>query len=173
MNINTIVYVALANSSCVWECNDCGLPNISSSLFDSIVDISCVNRFSPLGSDSTNSSVFGTPKDTSSPTTFSTGSRTRHDGKRTLSVLTVNFQSVMAKNQHIAQMVSRTDPDIIIGTETWLSSVHSCTEILIASSYQIERRDKVSDPHGGVLIAYKKDLAVTRQNDMETDCEIL
>lgn len=28
-------------------------------------------------------------------------------------------------------------------------------------------------PHDGVLIAYKKDLAVTRENDMETDCEIL
>lgn len=31
----------------------------------------------------------------------------------------------MAKNQHIAQMVSRTDPDVIIGTETWLSRAHS------------------------------------------------
>ena len=72
-------------------------------------------------------------------------------------------------------MVSRTDPDIIIGTETWLSYAHSCTEILFASSYQIERRDRVSDPHDGVLIAYKKDLAVTRENDTdcETDCEIL
>lgn len=32
--------------------------------------------------------------------------------------------------------------------------------------------DRVSDPYGGVLIAYKKDLAVTREHDMETDCEI-
>lgn len=69
-------------------------------------------------------------------------------------------------------MVARTDPDIIIGTETWLSYAHSCTEIFFASSYQIKRRDRVSDPHDGVLIAYKKDLAVTRENDMETDCEI-
>lgn len=70
-------------------------------------------------------------------------------------------------------MVSRTGPDIIIGTETWLCYAHSCTEILFASSYQIEKRDRVSDPHDGVLIAYKKDLAVTRENDMETDCESL
>ena len=72
-----------------------------------------------------------------------------------------------------ALLVSRIDPDIIIGTETWLSFVHSCSEILIAGSYQIERRDRASDPHGGVLIAYKKDLAVTREYDLETDCKIL
>lgn len=48
MNMNSTIYEALANTSCVWECTKCGLPNFSSSLLDSIADISSQNRFSPL-----------------------------------------------------------------------------------------------------------------------------
>ena len=38
---------------------------------------------------------------------------------------------------------------------------HSTGEILIADMYEIERRDRGTDPHGGVFIAVKKDLIAT------------
>ena len=52
-----------------------------------------------------------------------------------------------------------TDPDIIIGTETWLDKDFACSEILSSSlGYDIQRRDRPQDHHGGVLIAAKKAL---------------
>ena len=44
------VYEALANSSCIWECVVCGLPNFSSSLFESST-IEATNYFWPLDTD--------------------------------------------------------------------------------------------------------------------------
>ena len=64
-------------------------------------------------------------------------------------------------------------PDIIIGTETWSTKNHSTGEILIADKYEIERRDRGTDPHGGVFIAIKKDLTATRKRELETGCEIM
>jgi len=37
--INNLVYDALANSSCMWICCDCGLPSFSSSFFDSSSEV--------------------------------------------------------------------------------------------------------------------------------------
>ena len=49
------------------------------------------------------------------------------------------------------------DPDIIISTETWLDSTIGSAEILpYQLGYDIQRRDRPSDAHGGVLIAAKK-----------------
>ena len=39
--------------------------------------------------------------------------------------------------------------------------------------YEIVRRDRVTDPHGGVFIAVKKDLIATREPELETGCEIM
>ena len=39
--------------------------------------------------------------------------------------------------------------------------------------YNIERRDRPNDPHGGVFIASKKELLATRETELETNCEIL
>lgn len=103
MNINTIFYEALANFSCVWECNNCGPPNFSSSLLDSIAGIYHVNPFSPLESVSADNSIFGTPEHTSS-TTFGTESKSHRAGNRTLSVQIIDFQSIIAKNLHFVQM---------------------------------------------------------------------
>ena len=47
-NINNLVYGALAYSSCMWICCDCGLPSFSSSLFDSSSETLTSNYFSPL-----------------------------------------------------------------------------------------------------------------------------
>ena len=41
------------------------------------------------------------------------------------------------------------------------------------NDYQVERRDRHSDPHGGVFIAVKTDLALSREPSLETDCVLM
>lgn len=67
-NINNPVYDALANSSCMWICCDCGLPSFSSSLFDSSSETLTSNFFSPLD-------------DITSTTRFSSSNATTNDGQ--------------------------------------------------------------------------------------------
>lgn len=168
LNMNSIVYEALANSSCVWECCSCGMPNFSSSLLDSFSNIQCSNQFSSLDNTSTNSTL-GSPLLSSSPSTRKQDQRNKSNA---LSILTVNCQSIMAKKHALAQLIDDAKPDIIVATETWLTKNHGTGELLM-ENYEIERRDRKSDPHGGVLLAIKKDLIATREPELETDCEIL
>ena len=52
------------------------------------------------------------------------------------------------------------DPDIIIGTETWLEDTISSNEIFPNDpGFDVHRRDNVGNPHGGVLLAAKKHLS--------------
>ena len=199
MGMNTKIYEALAYSSCIWECSDCGFPNFSSSLFESLDAVSVTNRFWPLHTDPKSNSTLhstvesvtgllspselnnnspntiGQPQHTSSPRNAkrNQSSAVNHGLSRKISILVMNFRSIMAKNQLTAKIVSDTKPDIIIGTETWLTPAHGTAEILISDSYNIERRDRETDPHGGVLIAFKKHLTASREFNLETNCELL
>ena len=46
--MNDLIYDALANSSCLWICCDCGLPSFATSRFDDSGFMETSNRFSPL-----------------------------------------------------------------------------------------------------------------------------
>ena len=188
MHMNTRIYEALANSSCIWECADCGLPNFSSSLFESLDAIQVTNPFWPLNSSELNSdavnvnagvstprasdlpSVVGSPQHTSSP---NIGSIRLGSRKETLSVLNVNCQSLPAKRESFLQLINDIKPDIIIGTESWLTCNYNTNECFPTEIYQVERKDRPNDPHGGVFIAAKLDLALVRETNLETDCELL
>lgn len=50
--IGSLVYDALANTSCMWICCDCGLPSFSRSLFDSSSEVLTSIFFSPLDENS-------------------------------------------------------------------------------------------------------------------------
>ena len=69
-------------------------------------------------------------------------------------------------------LVQKHDPDIIIGTESWLSPKINSNEVFPTEDYNVERRDRPNDAHGGVFIATKKDLLTIREVELETDCEI-
>ena len=76
---------------------------------------------------------------------------------KNLRVLNINFQSLRRKGKLLETVIDDVDPDIIIGTETWLDSSIASSEIIPGSlEYEIHRRDMPGDPHGGVLIAAKK-----------------
>ena len=79
----------------------------------------------------------------------------------------------MARNQALSQLAADLKPDIIIATETWLTENHGIAKIFISDGYEIERRDREHDSHGGVIIAVKKTLIATRESELETDCEIM
>ena len=63
------------------------------------------------------------------------------------------------------------DPDIIVGTETWLNSSVYSSEFL-PSTYQIFRRDRSTDTTGGgVFLAIKYSLIAQEEPNIQTDCE--
>ena len=58
-------------------------------------------------------------------------------------------------------MIEDSNPDIIIGTETWLDTGIKSSEILTNQlGYDLQRRDRPNDPHGGVLVASKFNLQI-------------
>ena len=85
---------------------------------------------------------------------------TKHsDPKRSLKSLraiVINFQSIKNKVHETQVLIDNADPDIILGTETWLNGNISSAEVL-PTNFQVFRNDR-SDSYGGVLIAVREDL---------------
>ena len=92
--------------------------------------------------------------------------------KGTLSVLNVNCQSIRAKKEIFHITINNLNPDIVIGTESWLKDTDLNCQVF-PDNYQIERRDRATDPHGGVFIACKQNIILEREHELETDCEIM
>ena len=129
--MNDLIYDALANSSCLWICCDCGLPSFATSLFDYSGCIETSSRFSPLAhmhsqaqnmDDSVSyqtsrrlPSSTSTPKKTSSLPCAQSAQKSRR-----LRLLNVNFRSVVNKIDQFHAMVESVKPDIIVSTESWL-----------------------------------------------------
>ena len=65
------------------------------------------------------------------------------------------------------------DPDIVVGTESWLNTTITNGEIF-PSKYQVFRKDRDgTDSHGGVFQAIKNTLIATEEVNLETDCEAI
>ena len=109
------------------------------------------------------------PGHSSTPTRQSTQNKFRN---RPLRVINVNFQSMVGKKAEIIEMLDRLKPDVLIGTETWLTSQVSDGELL-NQDYQIFRKDRGYNQWGGVMIAVKNDLQCTLVPELRTDCELL
>ena len=129
--------------------------------------------------------VFGNPIRVSSPVRngfVSTGTANSCKPKnsksnpktRSLKMLNVNCQSVRAKNAGFRCLVQEEDPDIIVGTESWLNSNITSGEVF-PSHYNIFRKDRVkkNDSHGGVFIAVKNNLIAQDEHDLDQiDCQM-
>ena len=182
--MSTSEFSNIGHSSAAWICPSCSRPNNSSliysvpgedaddtsktdsvpinlsthpSMLDSISDISMPSRSSTSTepySDTSFASADQSHVFTSSPKTAP-----RTHTKKSLRVLNVNFRSLRKKGKLLEAIILDTDPDIIIGTETWLDKDIHPSEILPNGlGYNIQRRDRPESPHGGVLIAVKKAL---------------
>ncbi|CAG2194538.1 unnamed protein product [Mytilus edulis] len=131
----------LGKSEDTWTCPSCSKPNNSSTKV----------YFIPSGDDSkhtslnisTNPLLLDSISDSSIPST--SGSKSKKKGKL------------------LEAIIESTDPDIIIGTDTWLDPNIKSSEIFPDYfQYDIERRDRPKDTHGGVLIAAKQSLQQLR-----------
>ena len=95
----------------------------------------------------------------------------RQNDNKNIRILNINFQSLRKKGNLHEALIESSKPDIILGTETWLNSSIKSSEILPPYlNYDIERRDRPSDPHGGVLIAARNELLlsnITRSKNLE------
>lgn len=110
-----------------------------------------------------------TPPRTSSPKTAANKDQLRP--KKSLRILNINFNSARKKGKLLEAIIDDTDPDIILGTETWLDEKLGTAEILPSYlGYDVHRHDRSTDPHGGVLIAAKRELQlsdITRSKETE------
>ena len=160
------VYEALAYSSLEWVCCQCGQPNYSSSLFEATIPESS-NSFSILTSSNSNS---GAAVEDTTPILRSTPRRLHKDDKecetrrnklkqqrKSVKIIIINFQSITNKKEAVLDMLESVKPDIIIGTETWLSNDVNNSELFPVELYEVEREDR-QDGHGGVLLVVKKGL---------------
>ena len=178
MQMSTPVYEALAHSNVSWHCISCGMPQFSSSLFDSF-QMETSNIFDSLTSSSQSSDTStcsstappspGPPLATSSPTRRRSPKKVNY-AKRKMKILNVNFQSIKNKKEEFGTLIDSTNPDIILGTETWLNST-ICSSELFPPGYDVVRKDR-ADGYGGVCIAIKKDVIfeeLTCRSDVDVE----
>ena len=168
------IYEILGSTDISWICINCAMPNFSSALFDlSSYDLS--NNFSVLSEESSPPRDLGDPQASSSPK-----SRNRNiKAPRLVRVINVNFQSLVNKKAELASVINDTKPDIIIGTETWLTPEVSSYEYFQNDKYTVYRKDRselkipnmTDKSHGGVLIAVSNDFASSMAVELDTDTE--
>ena len=166
MYMSTTVYNALASSNISWHCATCGMPNFSSSLFESFM-VNTSNSFYQLS----NSSVVvspGLPAFTSSPIKPNRTDRNNYYKPRNTKVLVVNFQRIKSKKEELCHLLDSANPNILIGTKTWLRNDISSSE-LFSEGYNVYRKDRW-DGFGGVLVAVKSDY-ISELIDTENETE--
>ena len=89
---------------------------------------------------------------------------------RSLTVLALNCQSLLAKKESFLNLICFHTSDIIIGCESWLKpDVKNCE--IFPSNYNVHRIDR-ADGYGGIFIACHDSLA-SCNIQIETSCELV
>ncbi len=180
VDIDSFRYRHILDSNVTWNCPKCDLPNYSTTLFnDTPTEIS--NTYSSLDL-TMDSQIPGSPQATSSPIHQKNPPRqTNHQNKpkgpqrdktESVRVLIVNCQSLGNKKSHLETVIKSSNPDIIIGTESWLEPKTKSSEFFPAN-FQVFRKDRQGDAHGGVFIAIKDTLHPTEAPELDVDAELV
>ena len=163
-----------------WICCQCGIPNFATSLFNTTT-LDLTNSYSILSASisSTELSDIGSPTCASSPVQpVSRKDRQKpkskyNPNKPSLRTVVINARSLRGKPDQLQCVLSSTDPDIVIVTETWLDASIMSSEIF-PSDFTAYRKDRKTDTRGGgVLIAVNNRLMSSLENDLDTKCEIV
>ncbi|XP_076452206.1 uncharacterized protein LOC143287853 [Babylonia areolata] len=96
---------------------------------------------------------------------------------RPLRFLNVNCYSIVGKVAEFSNLVQATRPDIIVGTESWLTQSHKNAEIF-PRGFAIYRRDRPpgewdKESGGGVFILVSEDLTSHEMPELSAGCENL
>ena len=167
----------------VWECLKCGMPNFPTSLFDTTASLETHNRFDSLSSLSDPESPIPDiiappppPTAASSPIVQepkeAKGKAAKAALNHPLRILFMNCQSIKNKKAELHTIIDSAKPDIILGNESWLTPEIKNSENF-SNSFDAVRKDRASDAHGGVFIAFKRDLLCTETPELNTNCEIV
>ena len=103
---------------------------------------------------------------------------TKHFAKkripRKLKILNLNFQSVVNKVQELHCLLDIENPDVVVGTESWLHPDIANSKIF-PRGYSVFRADRksIATHSGGVFILVGNGLLCTEQPQFQTDCELL
>ena len=166
ISMTTPEYLTLANSSSTWLCNNCHAPNHSriynsisadENIYSNLSNMSTSHEDTTCNTSTHSSTGIGSPQAYSSPNKDQT--KTHQKPRQELRTIITNFQSIRNKVVETQVLIEDVDPDIIVGTETWLSNDILSSEVL-PTNYNVFRRDR-NDSHGGVLLAVKNDLVCT------------
>ena len=90
-----------------------------------------------------------------------------------LKIININFQSVVNKVPELQCLIDTEKPDVVIGTESWLTPEISSGEIF-PSGYTAYRTDrKAKKRGGGVFIMVRNSLICTEEAQFRTNCEMV
>ena len=155
------------------------MPNFSTSLFDTTASLETHNRFDSLSSLSDPESpipdiIAPPPTAASSPIVQepkeAKGKAAKVALNHPLRILIMNCQSIKNKKAELHTIIDSAKPDIILGNESWLTPEIKNSEIF-PNSFDAVRKDRASDAHGGVFIAFKRDLLCTETPELDTNCK--
>ncbi|MCG8048822.1 MAG: hypothetical protein N0E48_24995 [Candidatus Thiodiazotropha endolucinida] len=93
---------------------------------------------------------------------------------RPLRLIIVNCQSLVGKKTSLSTLCEESDPDIVLGTESWLTSDHFSAEVF-PPGYKVFRKDRKRGKGGGVFILARESLQATEPEELASrdDCELI
>lgn len=186
LNIDKIAYNALANSSCVWGCPTCGLPNYSTSLLSSVSDLQSPNKFTAIQDNKdlhcslpdNITSPITSQRNYASPQNQSTPKRQKFVTKRQkptnirIKCMEINCNSILSSERSslFKAFVEHHQPDVIFGCESKLSpDIPSAA--CFPQGYSIYRKERSCGRAGGVFLAISLNLTSISYPEFSTDAE--
>ena len=70
----------------------------------------------------------------------------------------VNFQSLLGKREAFWNLLGQVQPDIVLGSETWMTANMTESEMLPPTYKFAAQRDRPGSAHGGVAVITKTNL---------------
>ena len=156
-----------------WICSNCDHPNFSNSTHSSYASYASPNNFSIL-TDEDHDDEYSESR-SSEPSPRVAQHRPVPTKFFKLRVLNINCQSLVNKKAEFHALLDLHNPDIVIGTESWLTPNHLDSEFFPHSlGYTPFREDRgAGTVGGGVFILVKDTIIATEQKQLKTDCEII
>ena len=137
--VGNMLYDYLSNSNCSWHCIKCDSINYSLGSVSDLNSFASVNSFNALHSPDK-----GFQPASSSAPTRRQSPKTTTSPPPALKVFHINFQSLREKKLQFFSFVELNKPDIIVGTETWLTKEMFDSEFFPPElGFTVYRRDRI------------------------------